>query len=158
MQLAGEVPGSQLLMTALSRFHSCGFCSYRSVSCDVMVLLVLFHLPAWKWWGIIFIFYEPFRYHENENFHFKSAYSFLWHVFFFLCITIWDNYYYPPKERKFYMSSWSRPAVINVMILSKLYAGTRQGFFKCIEEFYFLKMFQFLRYCSEKSCLSTQFF
>ena len=79
-------------------------------------------------------------------------------TYIFLCITIWDNYYYPPKERKFYMSSWSRPAVINVMILSKLYAGTRQGFFKCIEEFYFLKMFQFLRYCSEKSCLSTQFF
>ena len=123
----GEVPGPRLLMTALSRVHSCGFCSYRSVSChfknNFMVLLVLFHLPPWKWWGIILIFHEHLRYHGNENFHFKSEYSFLWHIF--LCITIWDNYYYPPKERKFYMSSWSRPAVINVMILSKLYAGIR---------------------------------
>ena len=86
MQLAGEVPCPQLLMVALSRFHSCGFCSYRSVSCDFkgnfMVLLVLFHLPPWKWWGIILIFHEPLRYHGNENFHFKSEYSFLWHIFF----------------------------------------------------------------------------
>ena len=86
MQLAGEVPCPQLLMVALSRFHSCGFCSYRSVSCDFkdnfIVLLVLFHLPPWKWWGIILIFHEPLRYHGNENFHFKSEYLFLWHVFF----------------------------------------------------------------------------
>ena len=126
MQLAGEVPGPQLLMTALSRFHSCGFCSYRSVSCDFkdnfMVLLVLFHLPPWKWWGIILIFHESLRYHGNENFQFKSVVS----------ITIWDNYYYSPKERKFYLSSWSRPAVINVMILSKLYAGIKQGIWELI--------------------------
>ena len=47
-----------------------------------MVLLVLFHLPPWKWWGIILIFHEPLRYHGNKNFNFKSEYSFLWHVFF----------------------------------------------------------------------------
>ena len=74
-------------MTALSRFNSCGFCSYRSVSCDFkdnfIVLLVLFHLPPWKWWGVILIFHEPLRYHGNENFHFKSEYSILWHIFFF---------------------------------------------------------------------------
>ena len=131
----GEVPGPQLLMTALSRFNLCGFCSYRSVSCDFkdnfMGLLVLFHLAPWKWWEAILIFHEPLRYHGNENFHFKSEYSILWHIFF-LCITIWDNYYYPPQERNFYTSSWSRPVVTNVMILSKLYAGIRQGFLKCI--------------------------
>ena len=142
MQLAGKVHGPPFLMTALPRFHSCGFCSYRSVSCDFkdnfMVLLVLFHFPPWKWWGIILIFHEPLRYHGNENFHFKSEYFFLWRVFF--CITIWDNYYYPPKERKLYMSSWSWPAVINVMILSKLYAGIRQSFFNI--RILFLKMFQ----------------
>ena len=29
----GEIPGPRLLITALSRFYTCGYCSYRSVSC-----------------------------------------------------------------------------------------------------------------------------
>ena len=62
----------------------------------------------------------------------------------------------PAERRKLYMSSWSWPAVINGMILSKLYAGIRQSFFNI--RILFLKMFQLYRYCSEKSCLSTQIF
>ena len=29
----GEIPGPRLLITAVSRFYTCGYCSYRSVSC-----------------------------------------------------------------------------------------------------------------------------
>ena len=57
----------------------------RDFKNNFMVLLVLFHLPPWKWWGIILIFHEPLRYYGNENFHFKSEYSF-YDIFF--CETI----------------------------------------------------------------------
>ena len=58
----------------------------RDFKNNFMVLLALFHLPPWKWWGIILIFLWAIlmaqRYHGNENFHFKSEYSLLRHTFF----------------------------------------------------------------------------
>ena len=69
-----------------ARFHTCGHCSYRSVSCDFkdnFMVLVLFPLPPWKWWGINF--HEPLRWKGHERswsikiFTSSHQYSFLWH-------------------------------------------------------------------------------
>ena len=92
--LPGGVPSPQLLMTALSRFHTRGDCSYRSVSCkfkDNFVVLVLFHLPPWKLvrdyinfsWAIKMRWKRPWRAMVNENFLFKSVLLFMTYI---LCV------------------------------------------------------------------------
>ena len=43
-----------------------------------MVLLVLFHLPLWKWWGIILIFHEPLRATLSLSTSFYDMYFFVY--------------------------------------------------------------------------------
>ena len=78
--------GSPQPLALDARFHTCGYCSYRSVSCDFkdnFMALLLFPLPPWKWWGINF--HEPLRWKGHERswsmktFTSSHQYSFLWH-------------------------------------------------------------------------------
>ena len=54
--------GSSWPLALDARFQTFGYCSHRSVSCDFkdnFLVLVIFPLPPWKWWGINF--HEPLK-------------------------------------------------------------------------------------------------
>ena len=132
--------GSSWPLALDARFQTFGYCSHRSVSCDFkdnFLVLVIFPLPPWKWWGINF--HEPLKWKVtvNEDFHVKSS-VLLFMTIVFICNILLRELMLA-KYRKcinFLLQKIWSTITINRAILQWIYVNHDKMQIKCYSSFW----------------------